>query len=63
MISNTVVKKKNTLRTGALLVFLLSYILGIASLCGIIPFINLWVLCCVGGVALIYFFLSYIYRY
>lgn len=59
MLRQTTVKKKNALRTSALLVFLLSYFLGIGSLCGITPSINLWVVCFIGAGALIYFFMSY----
>lgn len=56
------VKNYNALRTGFLLVFLISYLLGIGILCGIIPFINLWILGSTGGVALICFFVSYLFQ-
>jgi len=56
------VKNYNALRTGLLLVFLISYLLGIGILCGIIPFINLWILGGAGGLALICFFMSYLFQ-
>lgn len=56
------VKNYNALRTGLLLVFLISYLLGIGILCGLIPFINLWIIGGTGGIALICFFLSYLFQ-
>lgn len=56
------VKNYNALRTGFLLVFLISYLLGIGILCGLIPFINLWIIGGTGGIALICFFLSYLFQ-